>query len=122
MNNWQPIETAPFDTDVLVYDGVTVWKAYQNEKTSWNPCSFWRLTLNDSGMGCMRLFFGYLSMTSYPHIDMNFDKHFDSVQPSLNEEQKRQLTSILYDAYLEGKNQVQTKLAEKLLALLETNT
>lgn len=55
MNNWQPIETAPFDTDVLVYDGVTVWKAYQNEETSWNPYSFWRLTLNDSGRGCMRL-------------------------------------------------------------------
>lgn len=57
---------------------------------------------------------------------MNFRKHFDSVQPPLNEEQKRQLTSIFYDVYCdgiqEGRNQIQTKLVEKLLALLETNT
>lgn len=57
---------------------------------------------------------------------MNFRKHFDSVQPSLNEEQKRQLTSILYNVYCdgiqEGKNQIQTKLVEKLLTILETNT
>lgn len=108
MNNWQPIETAPFDTDVLVYDGVTVWKAYQNEETSWNPYSFWRLTLNDSGRGCMRLFFGYLSMTSCPHID--------SVQPHLNVNSP--LSSMMFTLKVKTKS----KLVEKLLALLETNT
>lgn len=34
MINWQPISTAPLDgTDVLVYDGYDVWKAWYNSVT-----------------------------------------------------------------------------------------
>lgn len=37
MINWQPIFTAPLDgTDVIVYDGYDVWKAYYRKDTnSW---------------------------------------------------------------------------------------
>lgn len=37
MINWQPISTAPLDgTDVLIYDGYDVWKAYAKWDT-WSP-------------------------------------------------------------------------------------
>ncbi len=41
MINWQLIETAPLDgTDVLVYDGYDIWKAYYEVDRGWIESSF----------------------------------------------------------------------------------
>lgn len=39
MINWQPISTAPLDgTDVFVYDGYDIWKAYYYDSDNdWYP-------------------------------------------------------------------------------------
>jgi len=43
MINWQPISTAPLDgTDVLIYDGYDVWKAWYN-----NTDKYWFPSLTD---------------------------------------------------------------------------
>ncbi len=53
----------------------------------------------------------------------NLETYLDNISPSLKEVYKTALSSMFYDAYLqgiqEGKNQVKNKLIENLLLLMD---